>query len=258
MDEPKYHLSQVIRSREETLTDFDGPLDLILELLSKNKIAIEDLSISTISEQYLAYLDEMKRMDMEIASEFITMASYLMLIKTKMLLSFAEREEALSEMELLIRSLEDRQRKAAFEQIRIAVGILEPRSELGTGYFPKQPEPLRKVGGYSYQHEPEDLVRAYALLQDRAERMLPPPTTALQAVMVQEPYSISKKTAEILHRLISGGVRRLRELFSGAKSRSELVATFLAVLELCRLNSIELGDADVRFVKMPDEMPEES
>ena len=89
MDEPKYHLSGVIRSREEQLEDFDGPLDLILQLLSKNKIEIQDISISSISEQYLAYLEEMKRMDMEIASEFITMASHLMLIKTKMLLSVA-------------------------------------------------------------------------------------------------------------------------------------------------------------------------
>ena len=258
MDEPRYHLSQVVKSRTEVLTDFDGPLDLILELLSKNKIAIEDLSISAICEQYLQHLEQMKRMDMEIASEFITMASYLMLIKTKMLLSLAEQEQAMSEMELLIRSLEDRQRKAAFEQIRIAVEALEPRSEIGAGYFAKQPEPLRREEGYRYQHSPEDLLTAYALLEDRAERMLPPPRSALQAVVAQEPYSVSKKTADILRRLISSGVRRFRELFTGAKSRSELVATFLAVLELCRQRSIELDGSDVRFLKMPEETLEES
>ena len=116
MEEPKYHLSGVVKEKEEQFSDFDGPLVLILLLLSKNKIEIQDISISSILEQYLAYLDEMKRMDMEIASEFIAMASHLMVIKTKMLLSVAEREEAMSEMELLIRSLEDRQRKDAFER----------------------------------------------------------------------------------------------------------------------------------------------
>ena len=114
MEEPKYHLTGVMRSNDALPADFDGPLDVILLLLSKNKIEIQDVSITSILEQYLAYLEEMKRLDMEIASEFIAMASHLMLIKTKMLLSAAEREEALSEMELLIRSLEERQRAEAY------------------------------------------------------------------------------------------------------------------------------------------------
>ena len=71
MDEPRYHLGSVVHAKGETLEDFDGPLDVILLLLSKNKIEIQDIQISAILEQYLAYLDEMKRMDMEIASEFI-------------------------------------------------------------------------------------------------------------------------------------------------------------------------------------------
>ena len=87
--------------------------------------------------------------------------------------------------------------------------------------------------------------------------MLPPPRSALQAVVAQEPYSVSKKTADILRRLITSGVRRFRELFTGARSRSELVATFLAVLELCRQRSIELDGSDVRFLKMPEEQMEE-
>ena len=89
MDEPRYHLGSVVHAKGETLEDFDGPLDVIFLLLSKNKIEIQDVSISSILEQYLAYLDEMKRMDVEIASEFTAMASHLMLIKTKMLLSAA-------------------------------------------------------------------------------------------------------------------------------------------------------------------------
>lgn len=87
MEEPTYHLAGVMHTRDELPADFDGPLSVILLLLSKNKIEIQDVSITSILEQYLAYLDEMKRLDMEIASEFIAMASHLMLIKTKMLLS---------------------------------------------------------------------------------------------------------------------------------------------------------------------------
>ena len=97
MNEPVYHLDSVVRARAETLEDFDGPLDVILLLLSKNKIEIQDVNITSILEQYLAWLDERKRMDMEVASEFIAMASHLMYIKTRMLLSKAEQEEAAKE-----------------------------------------------------------------------------------------------------------------------------------------------------------------
>ena len=113
MNEPVYHLDSVVRARAETLEDFDGPLDVILLLLSKNKIEIQDVNITSILEQYLAWLDERKRMDMEVASEFIAMASHLMYIKTRMLLSKAEQEEAESDMEILIRSLRERQSKEA-------------------------------------------------------------------------------------------------------------------------------------------------
>ena len=108
MTEPKYHLEGIVRTKTEEMEDFEGPLDVIFELLSKNKIEIKDVSITAILEQYTAYLDEMKRLDMEIASEFITMASHLMLIKTKMLLSEAERLEAESERESLRKSLAER------------------------------------------------------------------------------------------------------------------------------------------------------
>ena len=144
MEEPRYHLEQVVHAKSEVLEDFDGPLDVILQLLSKNKIEIQDIRISSILEQYLAYLDEMKRLDMEIASEFIAMASYLMLIKTKMLLSAAEQEEAMSEMELLIRSLEERQRKDAFTQIKTGVAFLADRNEIGLNLFTKGQEPFER------------------------------------------------------------------------------------------------------------------
>lgn len=91
-----------------------------------------------------------------------------MLIKTKMLLSAAEREEAMSEMELLIRSLEEKQRAEAYEQIRTAVAFLEPRSDIGNGFFPHAPQPLRPDATYRYRHEPQDLLRAMAAMASAA------------------------------------------------------------------------------------------
>lgn len=257
MEEPKYHLEGVIRSRDE-LEDFEGPLDVILLLLSKNKIEIRDIQISSILEQYLAYLDEMKRLDLEIASEFIAMASHLMYIKSKMLLSYSDQEEALSEMEILIRSLEERRRQEAYNQIRDAAKQLEPRSAIGLGMFTKPQEPPPRQTRYRYEHDPADLVAAFARMSARSEQQLPPPVAAFAGIVGREPYPVTKKAAQILSRLLKAGVTKFRSLFHGSRSRSEIVATFMAVLELCRLSSVRVdpndkGELDVTYLKMPEE-----
>lgn len=262
MDRPQYHLEGVLHSKAEMSEDFNGPLDVILLLLSKNKIEIQDISITSILEQYLAYLEEMKRMDMEIASEFIAMASHLMYIKTKMLLSAAEQAEALSEMELLIRSLEERQRKDAYEKIKESAKFLEDRNDLGLGLFCKEPEPLKRDETYRYQHDASDLVTAMAAVAERSQRQLPPPKASFEGIVGKEPYPVTKKAAEVLKRLISHGVTKFLNLFRGAKSRSEIVATFLAVLELCKLRSVSIGDGDgadteVTYLQTPEDMPED-
>jgi segregation and condensation protein A len=215
---------------------------VILILLSKNKIEIQDVSITAILEQYLAYLDEMKRLDMEIASEFITMASHLMLIKTKMLLSAAEQAEAENELDLIRQSLLERQRKEAMEQIRTAITVLEPRNEIGRCLFTKEPEPLKRDQTYRYRHEPEDLLRALEEIAERNRRRLPPPTVNFKGIVGKEPYPVTKKAGEILRNLVLRGVQRLKSLFKGSRSRSEMVATFLAILELCKTNSVCLED----------------
>ena len=255
MDEPRYHLSGVVKSRSETAEDFDGPLDVIFLLLSKNKIEIRDVSIASILEQYLAYLDEMKRLDMEIASEFIAMASHLMLIKTKMLLSAAEQAEALSEMELLIQSLQERQRQEAMDRVRTAASFLEGRNELGLGLFAKEPEPFQRDRTYRYRHEPSDLLRAFETMAERSKKLLPPPRASFEGIVGREPYPVTKKTGELLKKLLLRGVSRLRRLFAGSRSRSEIVATFLAVLDLCKSNAVELseegGETTVRLLRVP-------
>ena len=264
MSQPQYHLEGIVRTRSEVMEDFQGPLDVIFLLLSKNKIEIQDVSITAILEQYLAYLDEMKRMDMEIASEFITMASHLMLIKTKMLLSEAEREEAQSELDLLRQSLIERQRKEAIEQIRMAITVLEPRNEIGRCLFVKEPEPLRKDRTYRYKHTPEDMLRALDEIAERSNRLLPPPTVNFKGIVGREPYPVTKKAAQLVRALIMRGVDKLKNLFKGSKSRTEIVATFLAILELCKTGAASLEDdnsgenPNVRLIKTPKEMEEEN
>ena len=254
MGEPQYRLEGIVRTRTEAMEDFEGPLDVIFLLLSKNKIEIQDVSIAAILEQYLAYLDEMKRLDMEIASEFISMASHLMLIKTKMLLSAAEQAEAESELDILRQSLIDRQRKEAMEQIRTAISWLEPRNEIGRCLFVKEPEPLRRDQSYRYQHETADLLRSLDEISERNQRRLPPPTVNFKGIVGKERYPVSKKTGELLRRLILRGVEKLKNLFRGNKTRSEIVATFISVLEMCKSGSVTLeGDntgenPDVRLI----------
>lgn len=257
MIEPTYHLQHVVKSRNEEPEDFSGPLDVILLLLSKNKIEIRDIQISVILEQYLAYIDEMKRMDLEIASEFISMASHLVLIKTKMLLSEAEQQEGLSEMELLIQSLEQRQRQEILEKIKGPAAWLEKRNDIGRNIFTKEPEPLRRDLTYRYQHDRSDLIRALMNMQERSDTKLPSPIQAFVGIVGKEPYPVEKKAAEMLKTLIAKGRQKLRSLFRGNRSRSEVVATFLSILELCKLRSVRVtednGELQVDYLKMPEE-----
>ena len=263
MGEPKYRLEGVVHTKSAEMEDFEGPLDVIFLLLSKNKIEIQDVSITAILEQYIAYLDEMKRLDMEIASEFITMASHLMLIKTKMLLSAAEAAEAEIELDLLRQSLIERQRKDAMEQIRLAITVLEPMNDIGRCIFTKEPEPLRKDSTYRYRHEPEDMLLALDEIAERSQRRLPPPTVNFKGIVGKEPYPVSKKAGEVIRRLVLRGIERLKNLFRGNRSRSEIVATFLAVLDLCKNNSVTLEDdntgenPNVKLLSEPHEVTKE-
>lgn len=240
MDNPIYHLEGVVKAKEADMEDFVGPLDLILHLLSKNKMEIKDIQISLILDQYLAWLDQRKEMDLEVASEFVTMASHLVYIKTRMLLSIHD-EEALSEMEQLIASLEEHQRHENYGRIKQVVPYLEQRFAYGRDYLTKQPEPVKKDRTYTYVHQPGDVLHAMTQLLARGDRRLPPPVSAFHGIVGREPYPVADKAKEILRRLVEFGVTRFRALFRGNRSRSEIVATFIAVLELCRANRLHLA-----------------
>lgn len=253
MDDPIYKLEGVVHERSaDALQDFEGPLDLILFLLSKNKIEIENIPIALILEQYLAYLEQRKQFDLEIASEFITMAAHLMYIKTRMLLSI-EDEEAQTEVEALIRSLEERRQKDTYLRVRAVAERLAPMSEFGRNAMTRPPEPMQRGKVYHYEHERADLVLAMQGMRERAERLAPPPREAFEKLVQREPYSVADKAAELVRRIKHFGMTRFLLLFRGAKSRSEIVATFMAVLELCRAHIISLAGSDVDCTVTCDE-----
>ena len=157
MENPTFRLEGVVKSRDEA-QDFEGPLSLILMLLQKNKIEIRDISISEILDQYLAYLDEMQRMDLEIASEFVQMAAYLLYIKTKTLLAV---EEEVTELEQLMSSLEKLRAKDFREAVKAVLPTLADYSAEGLLLWTRPQEPVSPAARvYDYRHEGADLLRA--------------------------------------------------------------------------------------------------
>lgn len=244
MEAPIYHLEKVVKAKQEDLEDFNGPLDLILHLLSKDKIEIRDIQISSLLDQYLEWMEQRKQLDLEIASEFVTMAAHLVYIKTRMLLSIDD-EEAASEMELLMAALEEHQHHESYLKIKAAAEPLGRRYEYGKDYLTKRPEPLRIDKTYQYIHEQSDLLSAMRSVLDRVDNKLPPPVQAFDGIVGREPYPVEDKAHSILDRLVQFGVTRFRSLLKMSRSRSEIVATFLAILELCKANRIHLaGTAD--------------
>ena len=257
MDNPIFKLEKVVQGKgDETLQDFEGPLDLILFLLSKNKIEIQDIPIALILDQYLAYLEKRQQMDLEVASEFVTMAAHLMYIKTRMLLSI-EDEEAQNEMDELIKSLEERQRGEAYAKVRKLTERMGVMSEFGRNVITRNPEPMERGKIYEYDQEPGDLIIAMQEVMDRRGRVDTPPLKAFDEIVRREPYPVENKAREIVERLKKGGITRFLLLFRGSKSRSELVATFMAVLELCRAHVIRLAGSDTDCtVRQEQELPE--
>ena len=236
MENPNFHLEGVVRERNE-LQDFEGPLSLILMLLSKNKIEIRDLKIADILDQYLEYLARMQSMDLEIASEFVQMASHLLYIKTKTLLSSGEEEP--SELELLMQSLEQLRARDTLAAVTALTPQLKKAAEYGMLFYTKLPEPPPpEAGEYAYRHESVDLLRALVHMYSRGGRTADT-SEVIRAVPSRIAYSVRDKSRELIARLRKGNAT-LRELYASCSSRSEVVATFISVLELCSIGSVRL------------------
>ena len=235
MDNPTFHLDSVVKDKNE-LQDFDGPLSLILMLLSKNKIEIRDIKISEILDQYLEYLEQMEKMDLEITSEFVQMASHLLYIKTRTLLA---GEEEVSELEELMTSLEQLKCKDIYAAVQKITPELKKASEKGLLYYARLPEPLPDIKReYEYRHEPADLFRALYTVITRGGKPVEP-EFAHRLAPSRIVYEVRTKSRELIDRL-QAGPAMLSELYSECRSRSEIVATFISILDLCSMGSVEL------------------
>ena len=230
---PTFYAPAVLQGQED-MEDFEGPLTLLLHLVSKHKVAISDIQIGDICDQYIASIEQMKEMDLEVASAFVQMASHLVYIKARALLS-ADAE--IPELEQLIHSMEDLQCRAQFTQIKGVLEELTARYIPGGGYTEKPPEYF-PAEDYQHQHHVVDLLESLCRVIGRD---LDIPHVEGQRFHMPTPitYSVSTKVGEIVSRLKLVGEMSMRALFLEAQSRSEVVATFVAVLELCKMGSIE-------------------
>lgn len=215
------------------LEQFDGPLDLLLHLISKNKINIYDIPISEILEQYLEQIREMESLNLEVASAFIAMAAQLMYIKSKMLLPVYEEEEEADPREQLVAALLE------YQKYKRISGILEHRSELGCDLYTKPPEllPFQKV---TYDYQPDVLARALEAMLSRFSQKEPPPLRLFSGVVGHEPVPVSAKIERIIQQLAKYHSADFEQLVMECKSRSEVVSLFLAVLELSKAHKLQI------------------
>lgn len=223
---------------------FEGPLDLLLYLISKNKLNIGDIPLFELIEQYLMFIEKAKEQDMDIASEFLEMASRLVYLKTVFLLPKHEEAERLRE-ELTGELLE----------YSICRQMAEKLSHMTEGFdcFIRKPMEIDPDKRYILSHDPATLYDAYFAAVGRGRRKLPPSTAPFEQIVARKMVSVPSKIIYVLRNLVKRGKGKFKELFSGAKSRSEIVATFLAVLELMKSNRINVTgqgeESEVSLIK---------
>lgn len=212
---------------------FEGPLDLLLHLISKHKLNINDIPIFELVEQYVDYVRQMEESDMDVASEFIEMAARLVYIKTVSLLPVHEEAEQLK-MELTGELIEYRDCKLMAEKLS--------KQADGVDYFFREPQQLPRNMAYSRVHDPRDILAAYLSAIGKEKRKLPPPIEAFSSIVSHKIVSVNSRIVFIYRRLLKGARQRFSSFFEHSASRSEMVATFLAILELVKNGRVRLND----------------
>lgn len=216
------------------LTAFDGPLDLLLHLIAKNKVSIYDIPITLILEQYMDVLRQAQAADMEVAGDFIAMAAQLMLIKSRMLLpkeKNADEEDDDPRAQLVEQLLE-------YQRIREVQPYFRAHSDAGRDILTRPPEPLERKKKFEGTLPPEKLTDAARRMLTRIGRKMPPPVSAFSGIVGRERVPVHTKITAILLRFRRRATLNFRSLFDDAHSRSEIVATFLAVLELSKTRRV--------------------
>ncbi len=227
------------------IENFEGPLDLLLQLIARNKLNIYDIKLSVLIDQYLEQMEIFRQNDMDISSEFLEMASRLIYMKTVSLLPRHDEIEKLTQ-ELTGELLE-------YQVCR------EMAAKLGTmtsGFdtFIRKPTEYDFDKTYELVHSSEVMYTCYLAAVGRGQRRLPPSVAPFTKIVAKKIVAVSTKIVFVMRKLIGGGKRSLSSLYKTARSRSELVATFLAVLELCKANRVEIsGDtaenAEITLIK---------
>ncbi len=224
------------------LDQFEGPLDLLLTLISKNKVSITDIPIAIICDQYMEYIEEAQRMDLDVASEFIVMASELMLIKSKMILPHEEGTENDPRREIADALLLYQQAKLAAKKLRPLYDEYSSRVTKGTDDIPPE-------RGLPLNLSTAALTKALSAVLRRlkiadAQRK---PSELVNPLIKHHIVSVEEKIEQICELLEEHEEASLFFLLKDADSRPELVARFMGVLELIKINRIMI--TTVRFVE---------
>lgn len=221
---------------------FEGPLDLLLNLIAKNKLNIYDIPIAELLEQYMAQIHEMQAADMDVASEFLEMAARLVHIKSVSLLPKKEEEAALKQ-ELTGQLLEYQQCKEAATRLRERFsldGIVRAQADI--------PADLT----YKRHHKPQELLSAY--LSMLGKKKLPEPQKSedtISKLITRRVVSVASQIVFVLRSLWKKRHVSLKELFRGKNDPSERVAAFLAVLELVKDKRLRVdGDGEDCEIKL--------
>lgn len=208
---------------------FEGPLDLLLYLIKKNEVDIYDIPIASVTEQYLEYLELMRMLDLNIAGEFLVMAATLIHIKSKMLLPPEEKEilpvEEEDPREELVRRLLE------YKRFKEAAGVLQDLEGQRRQMFTRAATIELESGEKFFEASLFDLITALTkVLKDV-------PKDVFQEI-VKDEFTVEQKVHDILHILVEKPAIFISELFGKARNKLEIIATFLAVLELIRLKEI--------------------
>ena len=224
------------------LDQFEGPLDLLLTLISKNKVSITDIPIAIICDQYMQYIEEAQKMDLDIASEFIVMASELMLIKSKMILPHEEGTENDPRREIQDALL-------LYQQAKLAAKELRPLYDEFSSRYVKDTDEVPPEKGLPLDLDPDLLIKALNAVMRRikiaqAERT---PTELVNPLIKHKIVSVEEKIEEICQLLEEQEEASLFFLLKDADSRPELVARFMGVLELIKIHRITI--TTVKYVE---------
>lgn len=226
---------------------FEGPMDLLLHLITKHKLNIHDIPIVELVEQYLKYVEEMKDENLEIASEFLDMAARLVYIKTISLLPVYEEADKLRQ-ELSGELIE-------YAECKRIAAVLSTQTQ-GFNSIARPQAQFEVDMTYNRIHDSIELLNAYMRVVGKRLRKIPPPLDSFRTIVVKKIVSVSSKINSIVSVLTEKKVQKFRDIVLASESRSDMVAAFLAILELAKTKHVILnGDGEnleIELIKVPE------